>query len=61
MAEGVLQKYEQLTVPKFRPNGILIVHAGGGAGLFSEIIGGWASGAVGSEPVTQLVTNVGTR
>jgi hypothetical protein len=61
MAEGVLQKYEQLTLPKFRPNGILLVHAGGGAGLFSEIIGGWASGAVGSEPVTQLVTNVGTR
>jgi hypothetical protein len=61
MAEGVLQKYEQLTVSKFRPNGILLVHAGGGAGLFSEIIGGWASGAVGSEPVTQLVTNVGTR
>ena len=57
----MLQKYEQLTVSKFRPDGILLVHAGGGAGLFSEIIGGWASGAVGSEPVTQLVTNVGSR
>jgi hypothetical protein len=40
------------TLPKFRPGGLLIAHAGGGAGLFSAIIGGWASGAVGSEPVT---------
>lgn len=39
-------------LPKFRPGGLQIVHAGGGAGLFSAIIGGWASGAVGSEPVT---------
>jgi len=61
MAEGVQQKYAEMTLPKFRPGGILLVHAGGGAGLFSEIIGGWASGAVGSEPVTQLVTNVGSR
>jgi hypothetical protein len=34
----------------------LIVHAGGGAGLFSAIVGGWVSGAVGSEPVTMEVT-----
>ena len=33
------------TLPKFRDGGLLIVHAGGGAGLFSAIIGGWASGA----------------
>jgi len=33
----------------------LIVHAGGGAGLFSAIIGGWARGAVGSKPVTSAV------
>jgi hypothetical protein len=39
-------------LPKFRPGGLQIVHAGGGAGLFSAIIGGWASGAVGSAPVT---------
>lgn len=42
-------------VPKFRPGGLLIVHAGGTAGLFSAIIGGWVSGAVGSEPVTREV------
>jgi hypothetical protein len=38
--------------PKFRPNnGLLIVHCGGGAGLFSAVIGGWANGAMGSTPV----------
>ena len=38
------------TLPKFRPGGLLIVHAGGGAGLFSAIIGGWANGETGSQP-----------
>ncbi|MFM7224364.1 MAG: thioredoxin, partial [Actinomycetota bacterium] len=42
-------------LPKFRPGGLQIVRAGGGAGMFSAIIGGWASGAVGSEPVTREV------
>jgi hypothetical protein len=42
-------------LPKFRDGGLLITHAGGGAGLFSAIIGGWASGAVGSAPVTREV------
>jgi hypothetical protein len=43
------------TIPKFRPDGILIVHCGGGAGLFSAIIGGWAGGAIGSQPVVQEI------
>ena len=30
--------------------------AGSGTGLFSEIIGGWANGDVGSKPVTRAVT-----
>jgi len=39
-------------LPKFRPNnGLLVVHCGGGAGLFSAVIGGWANGATGSTPV----------
>ena len=43
-------------VPKFRPGGLLIVRAGGGAGLFSAIIAGWAaSGPVGSIPVTKEI------
>jgi hypothetical protein len=43
------------TLPKFRDGGLLLVHAGGGAGLFSAIIGGWANGATGSQPVTREI------
>jgi hypothetical protein len=42
-------------IPKFLPEGLLIVHAGGGAGLFSAVIGGWVRGAIGSIPVTREV------
>jgi len=55
IADGVPEHLRDLTLPKFRPDGILLVHAGGGAGLFSAMIGGWANGAVGSQPVTRLV------
>jgi hypothetical protein len=55
IAEGLPATLAGAEVPKFRPGGLLIVHAGGSAGLFSAIIGGWASGAVGSEPVTREV------
>ncbi len=54
--EGVPEAYRDVTLPKFRDGGFLIAHAGGGAGLFSGIIGGWASGTVGSAPVTREVT-----
>lgn len=41
---------------KFRDGGLHIVHAGGAAGMFSAIIGGWvASGAMGSVAVTKKV------
>jgi hypothetical protein len=53
--EGMPQAFADSTLPKFRDGGLLIVHAGGGAGLFSEIIGGWAGGPMGSEPVTREV------
>ena len=43
-------------VPKFRPGGLLVAHAGGPAGLFSAIIGGWANGPGGSDPVTREIT-----
>lgn len=56
IAEGVPAHLEGVTLPKFRPGGILLVHAGGGAGLFSAIIGGWANGDMGSTPVTREVT-----
>ena len=55
MAEGVPAQFAELTLPKFKPDGILLVHAGGGAGLFSAIIGGWANGSTGSTPVTREV------
>ena len=43
-------------IPKFRPGGLLVVHSGGPAGLFSAIIGGWANGPRGSDPVTREIT-----
>jgi hypothetical protein len=52
MAEGVPEAWRDATLPKFGPDGILLVHAGGGAGLFSAIIGGWVNGDNGSKPVT---------
>lgn len=55
IAEGVDEKFAAMTLPKFRPDGILLVHAGGRAGLFSAMIGGWANGALGSTPVTTAV------
>ena len=39
-------------LPKFRPGGLLVAHAGGDAGMFSAVIGGWVGGAAGSTPVT---------
>jgi hypothetical protein len=51
IAEGMPESVKDATIPKFRPGGILIVHCGGGAGLFSAIIGGWAGGAMGSQTV----------
>jgi hypothetical protein len=55
IAEGMPQGMAAAPIPKFRPGGLLIVHAGGTAGMFSAIIGGWASGEVGSQPVTREV------
>ena len=55
MAEGLPAKFADRIVPKFKPGGILLAHAGGGAGLFSSIIGGWANGTMGSTPVTRPV------
>jgi hypothetical protein len=53
--EGIVESLRDITLPKFRDGGLLIVHAGGTAGLFSAIIGGWASGTTGSSPVTREV------
>ena len=53
--EGLPAAFADKTLPKFRPGGILLACAGGAAGLFSTIIGGWANGDIGSQPVTREV------
>jgi hypothetical protein len=52
IAEGVPEAFADASLPKLRPDGLLIVHAGGRAGMFSSIIGGWVNGETGSQPVT---------
>jgi len=56
IAEGVPESRIQPMIPKFRPGGINILHAGGTAGLFSAIISGWpSSGERGTQPVTVAI------
>ena len=56
VAEGLNPRMAGRTVNKFRPEGLMIVRAGGGAGMFSGIIGGWATpGPTGSLPVCREV------
>lgn len=55
VAEGVPEAFADHELPKFRADGLLLASAGGGAGLFSAIIGGWANGATGSTPVSRVV------
>ncbi len=56
IAEGMPEKFARRRVSKFRRDGLLIVHTGGAAGMWSAVIGGWpASGPRGSVPVTVAV------
>jgi hypothetical protein len=55
ISEGVPEHLAGGTLPKFRPGGLRLVHCGGSAGLFSMMIGGWVSGASGSEPVMKEI------
>ena len=55
--EGLPEVFADVpSLPKFRDGGLMLTYAGGGAGLFSEIIGGWVNDEVGSKPVTRAVT-----
>ena len=54
IAEGMPETFRAGTWPKFAPENLLVVHAGGSAGLFSAIIPGWI-GRGGSQPVTREV------
>jgi hypothetical protein len=56
ISEGVPESMKDAELPKFRPNGLHIVHCGGAAGLFSAIIGGWVNGETGSDPVCVPIT-----
>ena len=51
IAEGVPEFLAEADLPKFRPGGLHLVHCGGGAGLFSAVIGGWVNGDIGAQPV----------
>ncbi len=55
IAEGIPEGFEGMQLPKFRDGGLLVCHAGGGAGLFSAILGGWVNGDEGSDPVTKEI------
>ncbi len=56
IAEGMPEKFRDKILSKFRDDGLHIVSAGGKAGLFSAIIGGWvASGERGSQLVSQKI------
>ena len=56
IAEGGPPSLAGKTVNKFRPGGLMIVRAGGDAGMFSGIIGGWSAGGPrGSLPVTREI------
>jgi hypothetical protein len=57
IAEGLPEWTRDVQLPKFRADGLLIVHAGGGAGLFSTIIAGWVNGETGSQPVTKEIAS----
>ena len=57
IAEGVPASLAKpgVMLPKFRPNGLWFVQCGGGAGMFSSIIGGWVNGSTGSEMTTKEI------
>ena len=55
--EGIPETLGAAAWPKFRPDGLWLVHAGGTAGMFSAIIGGWINGETGSQPVTKEVAS----
>ena len=58
ISEGGPTSLAGKTVNKFRPGGLMVVRAGGGAGMFSGIIGGWSQGGPrGSIAITKEVRN----
>ena len=58
VAEGMPRSRNDQLIPKFHPGALLLVRAGGPAGLFSAILSGWPGGRLFEEshPVTREVT-----
>ncbi|MDX1490128.1 MAG: hypothetical protein R3332_02505 [Pseudohongiellaceae bacterium] len=57
ITEGMPESFADKDVDKFRKQGLHILCAGGKAGFFSAIVGGWAaSGERGSQLVSQQIT-----
>ncbi len=57
IAEGVPLNLADSILPKFRPDGLWFLYAGGDAGMFSAIIGGWVAGQEGSTMVTKEIAS----
>jgi hypothetical protein len=57
IGEGIAPSRADEMVPKFWPDGLLIVRAGGDAGLFSAILAGWTGGRFReeSQPITREI------
>ncbi len=56
IAEGIPESLADGTLPKFREDGLWFTYAGGDAGMFSAVIGGWVSGNEGSTMITTEIT-----
>ena len=57
VGEGIAASRAEEMVPKFWDDGLLIVRAGGPAGLFSAICGGWIAGRARGQmqPITKEI------
>jgi hypothetical protein len=55
ISEGVPETLRDATLPKFRDGGLWFTYAGGDAGMFSAVIGGWVAGQEGSSMVTKVI------
>jgi hypothetical protein len=59
--EGLPQSMAEEMIPKFRPDGLNFVHAGGSAGMFTAIINSRVCGPAGTEVVTKEIAECLTR
>ena len=57
VGEGVPEARRDEMIPKFHDGGLLVVRAGGQAGLYSAILSGWPGGRArdDSHPITREI------